>query len=59
MKNKPFKITFQEDWFERGDIISGAKTKMKIVSTPKMHLWQRIRKFFGFNYEWYYKVKEL
>ena len=56
--SKPFKLIFERDYFEGSDVITISEKEYIIVSTPKMHYWQRIKKFFGFNYDWYYKVKE-
>ena len=59
--NKSFRLTFNADYFECGDRLIYGHSKMKIIitSTPRMHYWQRIKKFFGFNHEWYYKAKGL
>jgi len=57
--SKSFRIALQEDWLRKGDKFSDTKTTMIITSTPRMHYWQRLKKFFGFSYEWYYKAKEV
>ena len=56
-----FKIILQEDYFSRRDTLSidGEKKPFVVVPTPTMHLWERIKKFFGMNYSWYYIVKPI
>lgn len=29
----------------------------RVISTPKMHYWQRFKKLIGLNYEWYCKME--
>jgi hypothetical protein len=56
-----FKIEVKHDMFFKGDyvMLAGQKDMLEILSTPRMHYWQRFKKWMGWNYEWYYKVKKV
>jgi hypothetical protein len=46
LKKDTFKLSFQETWFTKGDLIKeDGKYKCKVIDTPKYHY-----------FKWYYKI---
>ena len=55
---KTFKLVIEKEYFKMKDVLeTPGEVQVRIVSTPKMHLWQRFKKFLGLNYSIHYKVK--
>jgi len=53
-------LVFKEKWYKEDDIIaSDQKLEYKITSPPMLTFRNKLRRFFGLNYEWYHTAEVL
>lgn len=58
--NTTFEIILDSDYFKTGDVLlceSKEDIKVVVIKEPKLSVWQKIKRFFGFDYIWKSIVK--
>lgn len=58
---KPFNITFEQEWYKKGEIITGSEDiALEILSEPKRKWYHLLLQFITFGWyqaSWSYKVR--